>query len=242
MIKKRTKDEWNSLYLRRFFLILSNVCFIVLCSGTIIFTNVYKSTIVTETKEYLTLHPSLPSWLIALPELAPTIVLSVCNGVVGPVVKKTIQLEKWDYAYERVNNGVWRLWIGKMVNTMIFVTVQLQKASQREILVPSSQVTFNSESYSCREDEASMMFVQLVLNETINKGIAFAQEVVIAYVMNKRIKKIKDWQPDFKETGEIVWIIYYQMIMLTTSILFPYFVLVQPILITIVFYFYFVYL
>ena len=87
-----------------------------------------------------------------------------------------------------------------------------------------------------------MMFVQLVLNETINKGIAFAQEVVIAYVMNKRIKKIKDWQPDFKETGEIVWIIYYQMIMLTTSILFPYFVLVQPILITIVFYFYFVYL
>jgi hypothetical protein len=71
----------------------------------------------------------VPEALLAIPKLAPTIVLSVCNSIVGPVVKKTVELENWDYSYQKVNNGIWRLWIGKIINTMIFINVQVQRAS-----------------------------------------------------------------------------------------------------------------
>ena len=98
-IKNRTKDEWNALYIRRFFLIFSNILLIAFLSGIIIATNVYKQTIVKLSEAYLESRPGLPSQLSTIPKLTPTIVLSVCNGVVGPVVKATVELEKWDYSY-----------------------------------------------------------------------------------------------------------------------------------------------
>jgi hypothetical protein len=58
------------------------------------------------------------------------------------------------------------------------------------------------------------------------KGYAFSKETFQALVINKIIKREKDWRPVFKETGEIVWIIYYQLILLMANILFPYFAIV----------------
>lgn len=54
--------------------------------------------------------------------------------------------------------------------------------------------------------------------------------------------KKEDWQPEFKDSEEIVWIIYYSLIINLTVILFPYVALIQPVLIFLVFNAYYYYL
>ena len=52
----------------------------------------------------------------------------------------------------------------------------------------------------------------------------------------------KDWRPEFQESDQIVWLIYYQLSMNMSTIMFPHLILVQPFLFAIVFLAYYHYL
>ena len=65
----------------------------------------------------------LSSFVKEFVTLLPTLVLTILNSIQVPVIKKVIALEKWDYQYQRVQQGIWRIWIGKILNLTIFVLV-----------------------------------------------------------------------------------------------------------------------
>ena len=61
--------------------------------------------------------------------LAPTLVVTIANSLIAPVTEIIAKLEKYDFEYERINQEIWRIWIGKIINTLIFVLINVQRAT-----------------------------------------------------------------------------------------------------------------
>ena len=84
--------------------------------------------------------------------------------------------------------------------------------------------------------------MQLAITETVAKPVSLLFTTLTAFVLKRVIKKDTDWYPEMKVAEEVVWIIYYQTINLFTIIYCPYFIIVQPIFIYIIFNTYYVFL
>ena len=121
---------------------------------------------------------------------------------------------------------------------------QTQLASQYEILIPQDLIVFNTGglNYDCREDEASMQFVQLVITETVSKVLTLAVTGLGNWFVKGKILKKKDWRPVLSESEEIVWVLYYQVVIWFSIFLFPYISILQPFLIYVLFMSYYIFL
>ena len=200
IIKARSQNEWLKLYLRRIFVIFFNIAFLGGSCFLIIYTNINQQIVIQRTNEFFEKHPKLPSALKELAPLAPTIVLSACNGALLPVVKSSIQFEKWDFQYQRVNQGVWRIWVGLIVNLTIFTVIEVQRATDSFILIPLELIQFNAgeNQFDCREDEASMMFLNLLITQTISKPVSFITKFLSAFIIKKVAQGKEDWKPEIE--------------------------------------------
>lgn len=102
---------------------------------------------------------------------------------------------------------------------------------------------FNGNGASdCREDEASIQLVQLVVTEFALKILT--QLATSLFLLARRccISANKEWKTNFQESQEIVWILYYQLLIWASTVFFPWMVVLQPILIFILFWSYYTYL
>lgn len=133
-----------------------------------------------------------------------------------------------------------------MINLSIFTIVQFQRATQ-SVLLPNADIQFNAvegeAKYDCREDEAAMQFMQLIVTESIVKPVTLFAAALVGWAKKIVLKK-KDWNPVFLEAEEIVWMLYYALAINLSVIFFPYNVMVQPLLISVVlnsYYYYLVY-
>ena len=136
IIKNRTKAQWRALYIRRLFLITFNILFLAGCATGIIISSIKKTEIVNWAEAQVKKYSWLPPEVASFAELAPQIILGVSNGLVNPVSRKITILEKYDFFNDTLNQQIWRIWFGKIINFLIFVVVQVQLASQFEILIP----------------------------------------------------------------------------------------------------------
>jgi len=67
----------------------------------------------------------------------------------------------------------------------------------------------NGGTFDCPEDEASMMFLQLILTETVSKTITLLTSGIVPFIKNKLLLKKTEWRPEFKQSEEIVWVLYF---------------------------------
>lgn len=104
-IQSRSVDEWNQLYLRRVVLIFINIVAIGFSTWLIIKTN-------TNSKNLIDWFERLEDrfraqWIKDVTHqvgiLAPTLVLTIMNAVIVPIIKKIVELEKWDFNFQIVN-------------------------------------------------------------------------------------------------------------------------------------------
>ena len=83
-IKSRSKDEWNSLYLRRTLFIICNAIIIICSSAIIVLTNIKKELIKNTIADFLQNKDWLPEIIVnsqkEVVDLLPTIVLSSLNS------------------------------------------------------------------------------------------------------------------------------------------------------------------
>ena len=84
------------------------------------------------------------------------------------------------------------------------------------------------------------MFLQLILTETISKAITLLTAFIVPLVKDKLVLKKKKWRPEFKQSEEIVWVLYFQLVIWFSLILCPYIALIQPVCIWIVFMSYYI--
>lgn len=62
--------------------------------------------------------------------------VTFCNKFIVPATKQITKREKWDYRFNLINQQIWRIYMGRMINLFIFVSIQSQRAADVEILVP----------------------------------------------------------------------------------------------------------
>ena len=123
------------LILRRIILGFINVSFIGICVFGIIRINIDKSQIMAFTdKEVKKINWISPEFAKYSSSLAPTLVVTIANSLIVPVTEIITKQEKYDFEYERINQEIWRIWIGKIINTLIFVLINVQRATTIEIL------------------------------------------------------------------------------------------------------------
>jgi len=191
-----------------------NFSILVGCAAGIIFSNVRKKEIESWALSIANKYKFIPPDMAILAAgLAPTIVLSASNGIINPLTKIITKFEKWDYKSQMVNQQIWRIWFGQIVNFGIFVIVNFQLATEEEVLIPQDLILFNngdgSLNYDCREDESSMLFLQMVVTESLVKPISMIATGIGTYIVKAKILKKKNWKIEVKESEEIVWVIYH---------------------------------
>ena len=85
-----------------------------------------------------------------------------------------------------------------------------------------------------------MELLKLCIQEGIVKSLTLFSKALLAIL--KRIIGMQNWKMKFRESEEIVWVLYYQMIFWFCLIPFPYIVTIQPFLIYLIFKSYYVFL
>jgi len=135
-IASRPPEYWTKLYIRRAGLITINWLVLMACVAGVVLSNIYKTELIVNAKKLTDKYPKLPPQVGLLAEAAPSIVLSICNGIMNPVSVKITDLENWDFTSDKVNQQISRIWVGTITNLLIFVIIQTQLALQRQILVP----------------------------------------------------------------------------------------------------------
>ena len=128
-----------------------------------------------------------------------------------------------------------------MINLLVFVVVNVQKATQMYIFIPQSLIIV-SDDFQCREDEASMAFFQLIAQETIVKALVFLGKGVGFFILKRVILCKQIWKPDFKTSEEIVWVLYYQVLMWFSIIIFPSLAIAQPLLLYFLYQVFYIYI
>lgn len=88
-----------------------------------------------------------------------------------------------------MNQGVWRIWVALIINLSIFTIIEVQRATDSFILIPLDLIKFNAgeNQFDCREDEASMMFLNLLITQTISKPVSFITKFLSAFIIKKVI-------------------------------------------------------
>ena len=81
-------------------MIIINLALMVACLFLIIETNVRQKELIQYATNLTVKYPWLPKQAKELASLAPTLVVQAVNGLSVPLIKKIVDLEKWDFQYQ----------------------------------------------------------------------------------------------------------------------------------------------
>jgi hypothetical protein len=109
---------------------------------------------------------------------------------------------------------------------MIFIIIQTQRAYNIVILIPDKFISYDSVNFVCREDQASMLILQLIITEVIVKILSLYGIAFVSWIIKKKLLKKVEWKPKFNESDEIVWVIYIQACIWFALTLYPYVVMI----------------
>ena len=113
-------------------------------------------------------------WLSKVAGFIPGLCMSFINFLVPEITKVITRFEKWDYASTLMQHQVWRNYLTKILNLAIFTIINIELASNSIFFREDPIIIFEvgTETYSCREDQASTNFIKLLITEFVVKAIA----------------------------------------------------------------------
>lgn len=117
-IKNRSRAKKLELYISRSILFSLNFCLVVSSWVGIYYVNVYQQSI----SDYL---KTKFSWLTYVAAFIPSVCLTLINGLIPLVTNMIIFLERWDYASSVINNQIWRNFLAKEFNIIIFFLINV---------------------------------------------------------------------------------------------------------------------
>jgi len=91
--------------------------------------------------------------------------MSFINALVPFVTKQITKFEAWDYASTMIKHQVWRIYLAKIMNVVIFAIINVELASGSAFFRTTGLITFNdgNNTFECREDEAAINMFKLVI-------------------------------------------------------------------------------
>lgn len=123
------------------------------------------------------------------------------NIVIPWFLGKLTDWEEWDFASTKMKNEVWRSYLAKILNIVIFVLIQMEVASATPFFKNSTIASFDEQNkngviYECREDYVAYNFLQLLFS---NWYMIYLLDLLwmIAYRFLGWFRKNPDWKGEF---------------------------------------------
>lgn len=222
-IKSRTKEEKFYLIVRRVLFITLNVTIITLGICLIIAVNVFNNTIQDATG----LSASYTGILQSL-------IVSFVNAFVPTVTKKITTFEKYDFANTLLKQQIWRNFLTRLLNLMIFTLLNYELAFNDPIILKSPIIDFDNSNYDCREDQALTNFARLALIEFVLKFITATAWMLLNFCKGGCGLK-KGWRAEFPVSDEVVWLLYFQSVIWLALVWFPFMSLLYSLMLYVMF-------
>lgn len=127
-IKNRSNAVKLTLLVMRVLFFSTNIALLASSWYAIFLVNVYQNTIT----EYMA---AKFSWLSYVAAFVPAICLTLLNTLVPMITNLIIYLERWDYQSTITNNQIWRNFVLKELNIIIFFFLNVN------MLIPMSALS-----------------------------------------------------------------------------------------------------
>ena len=191
----------------------------------IIFANIYESKI--------TNYWNSITGLKQVSQYIAAIILTIVNYIVPKTLGWITEWEKWDFAYDKLRQEIWRNYLAQMLNFLIFLIIQIELVINTPFFGSSTIISFttlnqNSTQYDWREDYVALALFKLFLVELVQRYIYYFGWIIY-YRLKASCQKLNNWRKEFEVTDEVVWLIYFQSIIWAGFMFYPYLAILSPI-------------
>jgi hypothetical protein len=143
---------------------------------------------------------------------------------------KITALESWDTTSFILTVQIIRIYVAKVLNIVLYALLNLELATGSNWFLSSDgRIPFQESNFNCREDQAGLNLITLVITETIT-GKLIPLGFVILNMIVAKVKKLPSWKKEIKVAQQVINIIYFQGLLWICVPFFPYVILLAPIL------------
>jgi hypothetical protein len=117
--------------------------------------------------------------------IAP-VCLTVINLLLPLITNFIIYLERWDYSSTVINNQIWRNFLAKEFNIILFFLINVDMIVPYEIIKGSSNFSyFKSSDYPCAEVQISVEFLKIIATDFVVNIIKHPIKFVLFWVLGE---------------------------------------------------------
>lgn len=87
-----------------------------------------------------------------------------------------------------------------------------------------------------------MQFLQLIVTETVVKILSLFTKGILSFFVKRVLLSMEDWRPAFHQSEEVVWLLYFTLIIWFSIILMPLTAIVHVVLLYVIFKVYYIFI
>ena len=160
-IKSRTQAKKIELIVVRLISMILNAAIVGGSWVAIFYVNVYQ-------KDISTYMSQRYKWLSVVSAFIPSVCLTIINSLLPIITNLLIAVERWDYQSSVINHQIWRNFLAKEFNIIIFFLINVDMIVPINIIENSNKiVTFNDKMFPCAEVQISIEFLKIVATEVV---------------------------------------------------------------------------
>lgn len=217
----RTAQQKAALYTRR---VITTIVFIFILSAGWIGI---AALVMTE-KDFVS-SISTSGTMKLLATFIPKLLISIINSSIPTLALKITYYENWDDPAFTVKMSLIRLYLVKILNVILYAVLNLELASDNSWFGSGSRIEFEDNDNNCREDQAGVNLVLMVISEAIMCKV-IPLVLICVNKLKARIKKQPWVKAEIKVAQQIINIIYFQALVWVTFPFFPYVAFLAPVL------------
>lgn len=218
----RTAKQKTALLGKR--LIGSTIFFLILSTGWVVIILLA----ITE-KDIAASFENSSAGLALFMKFLPKFGISIVNALFPALTLKITALESWDTPSFIIKIQIIRLYLAKVLNIILYALLNLELATSNSWFGSSEgRIPFESTSFKCREDQAGLNLVILVITEFIISKIIPLLMALLYWSLSK-CQKASVWKKEIKVSQQVINLIYFQSLLWITFPYFPYVMILAPI-------------
>jgi hypothetical protein len=160
----------------------------------------------------------------------PKVGISVVNALFPALTVKITALENWDTPGFIIRIQIIRMYLAKVLNIMLYAVLNLELATNNSCFFSSTgSIAFEPSNYSCREDQAGLNLVILVVTEAVTSKLIPLFTAFSFWLLSK-CRKQSTWKKEIKVSQQVINLIYFQGLIWITYPYFPYVTVLAPFL------------
>lgn len=218
----RTAKQKTALIVKR---IIGNIIFVVLlaCSWSII-------GLLAITQNDITNSFKNSSQAIAITmQFLPKLGISLANSLFPALTLKITNLESWDSSSFIIKLQIVRLYLAKVLNIVLYALLNLELATSNAWFGDSQgRIPFEPSIYNCREDQAGLNLMTLVVSEFVASKIIPLSMSFLYWMLSKCLKNY-NWKKEIRVSQQVIDLIYFQGLIWITFPFFPYIAILGPV-------------